>query len=263
MKICDEALGVHPAQSMPARSAAHAGTWLAQLERAWLDRWSGAGEGAPSAAHRPAADSDPRDASQRATAAASDTLGMQTAGSARCGVVSSGAVRHALEAAVGYTGVDRSLVGVPEQFRAGGPSASVPVRPCDRPALTRAAPLALVPSETTADVERPSARNAGQRPHDAMEPPPSRTLMQVSVAQSTAQVTLRDASLSQGDVSRTGLAIASELLGLGLGLHAVRVYVNGVESRYGLLAREAEPARQRVAAGADLHSFPHRLLERK
>lgn len=85
--------------------------------------------------------------------------------------------------------------------------------------------------------------------------------MQVSVAQSTAQVTLRDSSLSQGDVSRTGLAIASELLGLGL--HAVRVYVNGVESRYGSLVREAEPARQRVAAGADLHSFPHRLLERK
>ena len=90
-----------------------------------------------------------------------------------------------------------------------------------------------------------------------MAPPPSRTLLQVWVAHSTAQVSLRDASLSPGEVARTGRAVANELLGLGV--YAVRIYVNGAESRYGSLAVQAEPARQRVAAGAHVHSVPHRL----
>ena len=90
-----------------------------------------------------------------------------------------------------------------------------------------------------------------------MEPPPSRTLLQVWVAHSTAQVSLRDASLSPGEVARTGRAVANELLGLGV--YAIRIYVNGAESRYGSLARAAQLPLQRVAAGADVHSLPHRL----
>ena len=62
MKIVDEAPVIHRAEPMPARSASHAGTWLAQLERVWLDRWNAAGEGASSASQRPAADSDAWDA---------------------------------------------------------------------------------------------------------------------------------------------------------------------------------------------------------
>lgn len=257
MKIVDEAPSVHRAESMPARSAAHAGTWLAQLERAWLDRWNAAGEGAPPATHRPAAHAHASDARQDVATAARDALSRPMAASAPCGVASRPAASCAHDIAGVNRGVDRSLGGVLAQpLRAGGPSAEAPTPPHERSAPAPSP----VPSKAADDVdgaELPSARNAGQRPHHAMEPPPSRTLLQVWVAHSTAQVTLRDASLSQDEVARTGRAVATELLGLGV--YAVRIYVNGVEGRYGSLAREAEPAPQRIAAGAHVHSLPYRL----
>jgi hypothetical protein len=91
-----------------------------------------------------------------------------------------------------------------------------------------------------------------------MEPPPARSLLQVWVANTTAQVTLRDASLSPDEGARTGRAVADELRGLGV--YAVRIYVNGVESRHGSFSRAAQPTPHRVSAGtADVHSLPHRL----
>lgn len=258
MKIVDEAPVIHRAEPMPARSASHAGTWLAQLERAWLDRWNVAGEGAPSASQRPAADADAWDAPHPGAAAPRDALARSRAASAACGVVSSAAAARAHDLAGVHGGVDRPWGGVlPLPSGAGGPNALATTPSQEPRALTSSPSPSSMPSETADDVAPPSANKAGRQPHHAMEPPPSRTLLQVWVAHATAQVSLRDASLSQGEAARTGWAVANELLGLGV--YAVRIYVNGVEGRYGSLARAAQPPLQRVAAGADVHSLSHRL----
>lgn len=258
MKIVDEAPVIHRAEPMPARSASHAGTWLAQLERVWLDRWNAAGEGASSASQRPAADSDAWDAPLPGAAAPRDALARPRAASAACGVVSNAAAARAHDLAGVNGGVDRPLGGVLSlPSGAGGPN-TLATTPSQEPrALTSSPSPSSMPSETADDVQPPSANNAAPRPHHAMEPPPSRTLLQVWVAHATAQVSLRDASLSQGEAARTGRAVADQLLGMGV--YAVRIYVNGVEGRYGSPARAAQIPLQRVAAGADAHSLPHRL----
>ena len=258
MKIVDEAPVIHRAEPMPARSASHAGTWLAQLERAWLDRWNVAGEESPSTSQRPAADSDAWDVPHPGAAAPRDARARPGAASAACGVVGNAAAARAHDLAGVHGGVGRPLGSVlPPPSHAGGPNALATTPSQEPRALTSSPSLSSMPSGTADDVEPPSASNAGRRPHHAMEPPPSRTLLQVWVAHATAQVSLRDASLSPGEAARTGKAVANELLGLGV--YAVRIYVNGVEGRYGSLARAAQPLLQRVAAGADVHSHSHRL----
>jgi hypothetical protein len=257
MKIVDEAPVIHRAEPMPARTGSPAGTWLAQLERAWLDRWNVAGEGAPSASQRPAADSDAWDATHPGATAPRDTLARPKAASAPCGVLSSAAAARADLTNVNGS-VGRPWGGMlPPPSGAGGPNALATTPSQEPRALTLTPSPSSMPSRTADDVEPPSASNAGRRPHHAMEPPPSRTLLQVWVAHATAQVSLRDASLSQGEAARTGRAVANELLGLGV--YAVRIYVNGVEGRYGSLARAAQPPLHRFAAGADVHSHSHRL----
>lgn len=69
---------------------------------------------------------------------------------------------------------------------------------------------------------------------------PARALLQVAMTDGTAQVTLRDSTLSSTEAARLPQAIAHQLLESGLA--SVRLYVNGRVSQHG--RRDHGPTRQ-------------------
>ena len=62
---------------------------------------------------------------------------------------------------------------------------------------------------------------------------------------------LRDASLTPDEAAPAARAIAGQLLGLGL--QAVRVYVNGIESRHGQSVSSSGSAESERPARTDVH----------
>jgi hypothetical protein len=84
-------------------------------------------------------------------------------------------------------------------------------------------------------------------------------LLQVALTDSTAQVSVRDPSLSERGALATSSAIAAQLLGSNV--RSVRVYVNGALSQY-----SAQPPSMRVSnevQDAGTPSQPPFPLERK
>jgi hypothetical protein len=276
MKIADDAMHARGATAAPVSGAEEGRRRIAELERSWLASWSSATR-APSpetgeAPRQHAALNDDAVAFARHTelgnarscvAAASlacegqrvsgpnpADVGWSHSSVSLIGTRPGNYLPDALPASSGAAAVscgltsDRSDAGCDGVMRVAtvGSEASIPFHKADTSALIESGPW----------TRSPLARQD-------CNPLPSRTLLQVALTDSTAQVSVRDPSLSERGALATSSAIAAQLLGSNV--RSVRVYVNGALSQY-----SAQPPSMRVSnevQDAGTPSQPPFPLERK
>lgn len=276
MKIGDNPLAAQtPAQR--AVTPHKAASWLAQLERAWLNSWQGerpAGQGADGG-HQPGRGAEQANAStpvspsrtseRQVVASAGQTPGrVADPGSSQADLPSTRFIEPVsphervalpvLEARPTEAGTDTETEhSNVVSTTAAGASKAVPVVQ-----LKASLPVATREVETEGEAAMPAHSSPDQAPGTT----PARSALQVAVAQDTAQVSLRDASLSKAEASRISQRMAHQLLETGLA--SVRLYVNGQVSQH----ERGDPGRARPSQTANpgvvAESFhPINPLERK
>lgn len=264
-------IGKHLAAALPtpaSHAAAHhkADAWQAQLERAWLDSWQG---DRPERQH--AANPD-------ATASASPTPAVRSDRPAPANLCERRSdERDSLQPKrFNHSPIHGSHEGDPPTAALrrsmalhieapAGTTHDRASRPGQRAEASLPASAARLAQPLThgRDDEAPSAQAEAQQGaafDHAPGPMPARSALQVAVTDDTAQVTLRDATLSSSEAVRLPQAIAHQLLESGLA--SVRLYVNGRLSQHD--RRDHSTSRQRILPGIgstdSLHINP---LERK
>jgi hypothetical protein len=256
MKIGDDSAAALPRTASQTTGTRHAGAWQAQLERAWMDMWR-SGQ-APAAGHanlqgqeRAAHSAMDRQMQHGPARSGGRPLGdgdaeragrpprPQTAGVDAHGVARLAAVRPTTE---GRARADTNAVACPITL-----------------AEERIAPA---PGARAANEQDAVAGRAGTHEHPGA--PTSReqgaalprSALQVAVVGNTAQVTLRDAALTNIEAARVPESIARQLLESGL--RSVRLYINGRLSHHSVPAGRKTPD-----SGADADSIHVPSLERK
>lgn len=241
MKIADSMRAAPPLTASQATAPRKADAWQAQLERAWLESWSGDRPPQGQSTARPEDTVPARPKAGARIEGAERTNPAERA--ADCDFLSlnrpcpSNSRNAHLEPTTGATTVARpGLTCSSREVRASSEvSRTVGVESAAGSRVGAAPPpRPLLP--LTAGSGDAAARTQAEQPRSALhhhEPgaAPSRTSLQVAVADGTAQVTLRDAALSTTEVSRLPQAIAHQLLETGL--QSVRLYVNGRVSQHG------------------------------
>ena len=296
MKISDDTTAARQQDPLLARANQNTGQWMAQLERAWLESWQtrpsadqatvrnvgNAAQGDRKMDRAPVAN----DVARRGVAERPNSVplerpevqgrAMSTLG--RGGMINPSSVARVFPAdmAVAHWPLSAApVVRAAPVVAHDGALRDQPGGEATREPLVGPGPVGVLnPSpeghhvtarsvQVLADTEHQTG--VGQGSSAQMQPGslPSRTLLQVAVAQTTAQVTLRDASLAQGDMALAGQAIATQLLGLGV--QSVRVYVNGVESNHHAPGDARSAPRQGGVDSTSRNTIPstHITLERK
>lgn len=264
MKLGDNTSAALPPTVSNPTAPHRAGAWQAQLERAWLDSWQG-----EQAKERNTANPGGEEARQ--------TPAARSESPERAGPLERGA-------GAGLRAPERPISSPPGPLNAGGqavwrgvmvaPAAShVSTRVGDGAVLQSAAAGRAVTAATTGYPRLPAdaggeaalppgaeAKGGAARDHQPGAAP-SRTLLQVAVADGAAQVTLRDPALSEAELSRLPQAMAHQLLQSGL--ESVRLYVNGRMSQH--VRSEHGPSRDHQNPDIGHHADPLHItpLERK
>ena len=296
MKISDDTTAARQRDPLLARANQNTSQWMAQLERAWLESWQ-TPPSADQATARNAGNAAQGDRNVEQAPIASDVARRGAAERPNSAPLERPEVEGQTTWTLGLGGT----INPSSVVRAFPANMSVAHRPLSAAPVVRAAPVAehkaalreqpggeatrepLVAPGPVGVLDAPpeggnvTGRSAhiladtdhqtgvGHGPTAQTQPGslPSRTSLQVAVAQTTAQVTLRDASLAQGDMALTGQAIATQLLGLGV--QSVRVYVNGVESNHRARSNAQSAPRQDGVDSTSRKTVPstHITLERK
>ncbi len=248
MKIADDAMHARGATVAPGSGAEEGRRRIAELERSWLASWSSATR-APS---QETGEAPRQRAVLRADAAAfarhtelGNAFTCAKAASSACG---GQRVSGPNPAAVGWSHLAVSRIGTrpghhsPDALPTSSSAAALSCgltsdRSEGREGVMRIATVGSEASpsfpfhnaaastliESSPGTHAPLARQE-------RNPLPSRTLLQVALTDSTAQVSVRDPSLSERGALVTSSAIAAQLLGANV--RNVRVYVNGVLGEY-------------------------------
>lgn len=273
MKIADDAMHARGAAAAPGSGAEEGRRRIAELERSWLASWSSA-----TRAPLPETGEAPRQHADAAAFARHTELGNAVScAKAATSACEGQRVSGPNPAAVGWSHLAVSLIGTrpgnhsPDALPTSSSTAALSCgltsdRSEGREGVMR---IATVGSEASPSFPLHNAaastlieNSPGTRAPLARQdrnPLPSRTLLQVALTDSTAQVSVRDPSLSGRGALATSSAIAAQLLGANV--RNVRVYVNGVLGEY-----SAQPPSTRLSNEVQDVGTPSQLpfpLERK
>jgi len=244
------------------RAGSHSQTWLAELERAWLQGWQNqpaAADGHPGTAARtepPSPGTDGLRTSDANNRLSSDRRTDTHDGSPLRGHDDASRAhvpcRPLPEPAAGVVAMQapkyEAHFAQAEQLRLSVHTDGEAVSTIDGglPNATQRWPVSSAPQavpeySATFAVQAPYLPDASPEESGSLSAPPSdrhaarpaphaKTMLHVAVNDSTAQVTLRDTQLQGEHAAATSRNLASQLLSMGV--QSVRVYVNGVQTRH-------------------------------